>query len=169
MLFFLFLQFLNLSCQKSGEREAFIKSLATKYQQSYIPIVVVAKINNKESRILIENTDLYDFVYKINYTSRYRSFYFFLEAIERKDLKLTEKDLSQTIYKVLDSESNIYKLKFSELKNKYLIMKDSTFVLANNSLSVKDKYIIIDRMFENEFYPVFDDYSATWTFYKRLR
>jgi len=169
ILVFLWLQFLNLSCLKSEKEELFTKSLATKYQQSYIPIVVVAKIQNKENRILIENTDLYNFVYKNNYTSQYNDFFSFLKAIKRKEIILTEKDLSQTIYKVLASKSTIYKLSFAELKSKHLVMKDTVFVFNENSLPIEDKYVVIDKMLENEFYPVFDDYSGIWTFYKRLK
>lgn len=145
-----------------NQKDNFIESLATKYRDRYISTVIYANKNRKKVRIIVENTDLYNNVFLEKYTKNYVNFHIFLKDLIIGKLTLKEEDLDLIVFETVRNKTPF-------LKADTFVSIDSILVLKDNSKRSKDDNIeIVCLMFDKGYYPLFDDYSGTWKFYKKL-
>ena len=156
-----------------GSDNQFLKNIAEKFRDYNILIVIPSEINNTEkTEVCVNSSELFEHIYQKAFSEKYTDYYSFLLDLLRDKVQLDSNQI-KIIRKYNVNENSIlfeeYEHKgFSYIKEMYLQQKEDKLI-TSEKLKWSDRGSLIKIMFDEEYYPIDDDYSGELWFFKNFK
>jgi hypothetical protein len=151
----------------------FIEDIATRHRRNHRFLIIVPVVDkNKSISICVNNTSLYEFVYKPNFVHTYPSFEKFLTLVLEKKILVQRKYIPDVLFLPINPQSKVLgfykKYGFAATKKKYLRFSSGHLISRSglsDTLDRNEVFNLYKIMFEHGYYSDFDDYVGIHIFF----